>query len=88
MACKATYQRTYEKAFKQLGLAGFTPYDWRSTFANDLCEMGCTSKQVADMMGHSSTRMVETVYATKRREGILANRELIDQNSEQYFQVN
>lgn len=83
--CKATYQRTYERAFTALGLNGYTPYDWRSTFATELCEMGNSSKIVADMMGHSTTRMVDTVYAPMRKEGILANRNIIDQKSEHYF---
>ena len=81
----STYTRTYTEAFKELGIEGKTPYDWRSTFATELCEMGYSTKIVADMMGHSTTRMVEKVYSTKRREGILSNREIIDRKAEHYF---
>lgn len=86
-ACKATYQRTYEKAFKELGLAGYTPYDWRTTFGTEMTELGYSNKQVANMMGHTSTRMVDTVYAERRRGAILENREKIDQKAEHYFSV-
>lgn len=82
---RSTYQRTYTEAFKALGISGHSPYDWRSTFATELCELGISSKKVADMMGHSTTRMVEKVYSTKRREGILSNREIIDRKAEHYF---
>lgn len=81
----ATYTRTYSTAFKELGIEGNTPYDWRSTFATELCELGHSTKIVADMMGHSTTRMVERVYSTKRKEGILSNRGIIDQKAERYF---
>ena len=33
-----------------------------------------TSAQVADLMGHADTRMVETVYARTREEGIQKRR--------------
>lgn len=82
---RSTYQRTYTEAFKALGISGHSPYDWRSTFATELCEMGYSTKIVADMMGHSTTRMVEKVYSTKRREGILSNRDIIDKKAEHYF---
>jgi integrase len=84
---RSTYERTYREAFKELGIEGKTPYDWRSTFATELCEQGYSTKIIADMMGHSTTRMVEKVYSTKRRAGILANRNIIDQKSEHYFSV-
>lgn len=36
-----------------------------------LKESGLTSAQVADLLGHADTRMVETVYARSRKAGIL-----------------
>ena len=71
---RTTYVKLYKKAFTELGIEGYTPYDFRSNFATECIEGGMTSKQVADMMGHADTRMVETVYATKRNEGILKNK--------------
>lgn len=82
---RATYVRTYKESFKLLGLEKYTPYDWRSTFAQEQIENGLTTKQVADMMGHSSTKMVESVYTNRRKEGILKNRDKINQKSEHYF---
>ena len=41
---------------------GFTPNDLRRTFGSWLKQAGVDSKAVADLMGHSSTRMVDLVY--------------------------
>ena len=37
-----------------------------------------TSAQVADVMGHADTRMVETVYAPRRHEGIMKHKNTIE----------
>lgn len=34
-------------------------------------EYGKTSAEVADLMGHADTRMVERVYARTRHEGVM-----------------
>lgn len=52
-------------------VSGYTNYDFRTTFGTQLKESGQTSAIVADLMGHADTRMVETVYARTRHEGVM-----------------
>lgn len=81
----STYQRTYRGAFKNLGVNGkCCSYDFRTTYGTELCEAGLTTKQVADMMGHANTRMVETVYAKARHSGVMKNKNLLDRMNEMY----
>ncbi|MBE5800320.1 MAG: hypothetical protein E7321_10290 [Clostridiales bacterium] len=63
--------RTYRRAFKHLGIIGFCSYDFRTTFATQLKESGMASSAIADLMGHADTRMVETIYARRRKEGVM-----------------
>lgn len=74
--CYASRTRLQNLAWKSVGLkgTGVCPYDFRANFATMLCESGQTDKQVADMMGHADTRMVDTVYAPARKEGILLHK--------------
>lgn len=72
---RTTYVKTYTAAFRQLGIDGYVPYDFRTNFATECCEQGFTAKQTADMMGHADTRMVEKVYAKRRSEGVIQYRE-------------
>lgn len=80
--CPASYstaQRTYQAAFKKLGILGkFNNHDWRSTFGTQLKERGLSSAIVADLLGHADTRMVETTYARTRHEGIMKQREAVE----------
>lgn len=70
----ATAQRTYTKAFEALGIKGYDNHDWRATFGTQLKEAGMTSAQVADLMGHADTRMVENTYARTRHEGVMKHK--------------
>lgn len=74
--CYATRSRLQKNAWQSSGLKnkGVCPYDFRANFATMLCEHGQTDKQVADLMGHADTRMVDTVYAPARKEGILMHK--------------
>lgn len=84
-ACYSTQQRIYRRTFKILGIdKKYSNHDWRSTFGTQLKESGLTSAQVADMLGHSDTRMVETVYARTRRESILKNAEMLERLNKKY----
>ncbi len=74
----STFQRTSRAVFRKLGMTNYNNHDWRATFATQLKESGLTSAQVADLLGHADTRMVETVYATARREGILKYRNAVN----------
>lgn len=81
----STYQRTYRKAFEFLGLSGkYTNHDWRSTFGTQLKESGMSSAMVADLMGHADTRMVETVYARSRHEGVMKQQNWVEKMNEKY----
>ena len=64
-------ERVRRRAFEHFGLKGVTPYDFRTTFAIQAKESGLTSAQVADLLGHADTRMVETVYARTRHSSVM-----------------
>ena len=72
--CYSTLIRRFRKGKKLLGIEGYNNHDFRTTFGTQLKENGMTSAQVADLMGHADTRMVETVYARTREEGIQKRR--------------
>ena len=79
-------QRIYREAYSALGIKGkFNNHDWRTTYATQLIEAGATSKQAADQLRHTSTRMVETVYANARDAGILKQRDLIERLNAPYI---
>lgn len=75
----STLRRTYQKAFKTLGLVGLCDnHDWRATYGTQLKEANLSSAQVADLLGHADTRMVETIYAITRHEGIMKQKDLVN----------
>ena len=76
--CYSTASRISRSAFKHLQIKGFCNYDFRTTYATQLKESGCSSAIVADLMGHADTRMVETVYARTRHEGILKQLDYVE----------
>lgn len=81
----STYRRMYHDTFRKLGIFNkYSPYDFRATFGTDLCEAGWSTKQVADMMGHSNTKMVEGIYARSRKAGILSKIDMLDQLNAAY----
>lgn len=69
--CYSTARRVSKRAFQSLGITGYINYDFRTTFGTQLKESGHSSAIVADLMGHADTRMVETVYARTRHEGVM-----------------
>ena len=75
----ATLRRTYRGAFQALGIHGkYDNHDWRATFGTQLKKANLSSAQVADLLGHADTRMVETTYAITRHEGIMKQKDLIN----------
>ena len=75
----STLRRTYRNAFKTLGIYKlYDNHDWRATFGTQLKESNLSSAQVADLLGHADTRMVETVYAVTRHQGIMKHMDLIN----------
>ena len=82
----SSMQRIYREAYSALGIRGkFNNHDWRTTYATQLIEAGATSKQAADQLRHTSTRMVETVYANARDAGILKQRDLVERLNAPYI---
>lgn len=80
----SSFQKMYKAAFSALGIENFNNHDWRTTFGTQLKESGLTSAQVADILGHADTRMVETVYAPARREGIMKHKDTIERLNKAY----
>lgn len=75
----STIRRTYQNAFKILGLKGrYDNHDWRATYGTQLKEAGLSSAIVADLLGHADTRMVETTYAISRHQGIMKQKDLVN----------
>ena len=75
----ATLRRTYRNAFKALGIYKlYDNHDWRATYGTQLKEANLSSAQVADLLGHADTRMVETVYAVTRHQGIMKHKDLLN----------
>lgn len=75
----STLRRTYRNAFRTLGIYKlYTNHDWRATFGTQLKEANLSSAQVADLLGHADTRMVETIYAITRHEGIMKQKDLVN----------
>ena len=84
-ACYSTHKRLYESAFEALGIRGkYNNHDWRSTYGTQLKEGGLSSAVVADLLGHADTRMVETVYARTRHEGIMKQAQTIEMLNANY----
>ena len=76
--CYSRTQRVKRKAFQHLEISGYTPYDFRTTFATQAKESGQTSAQVADLLGHKDTRMVERIYARTRHQSVMKQLEVIE----------
>ena len=75
----STLRRTYQAAFKTLELSGICDnHDWRATYGTQLKEANLSSAQVADLLGHADTRMVEKIYAVTRHEGIMKQKDLVN----------
>jgi len=74
----SSFYRMYKKCFNALGISEYNNHDWRTTFGTQLKELGLTSAQVADLMGHADTRMVEKVYAPTRHESVMMHKHTIN----------
>lgn len=80
--CYSHKERVRKRAFEHLGIKGFTPYDFRTTFATQAKESGQTSAQVADLLGHKDTRMVEKIYARTRHHSVMKQLDAIERLNE------
>ena len=61
--CYSHKTQVSKRAMAHLHLEGYSDADFRTTFGTQMKEYGKTSAEVADLMGHADTRMVERVYA-------------------------
>jgi len=86
--CYSRTQRVRKRAFKRLGITGYSPYDFRTTFATQAKESGQTSTQVADLLGHKDTRMVETIYARTRHQSVMKQLAVIERLNGESCQKN
>lgn len=86
--CYSRFSRRYEEGKRLLRIERFNNHDFRTTYGTQLKESGMSSALVADMMGHADTRMVETVYARTREEGILKQRAYLNELNEKYAKQN
>jgi integrase len=55
-------RRDLARACRRAGIAPVSPNDLRRTYASWMKQGGADSKAVADLMGHTTTRMVDSVY--------------------------
>ncbi len=69
--CYSHKTQVSKRALAHLRLEGYSDADFRTTFGTQMKEYGKTSAEVADLMGHADTRMVERVYARTRHEGVM-----------------
>ena len=87
--CESSWKRLVSRSFQKLGISGkCSPYDFRSTFGTQCKEAGLTSAQVADLMGHADTRMVETKYARTRHESVMVHSDFMERMNKQYCRAN
>lgn len=82
----STLARHVRKGRKELGISSYSLHDFRVTYGTQLKENGLTSAQTADLLGHADTRMVETIYARTRAEGILKRRGEIERLNTAYVE--
>ena len=80
----SSFTKMYTKAFHTLRIDQYNNHDWRTTLGTQLKEAGMTSAQVADILGHADTRMVETVYARRRHEGVMKHKDTLDLLNQDY----
>ena len=76
--CYSRATRTWKRAFANLGLEGYCNYDFRTTYGTQLKKAGISSAIIVDLMGHADTRMVETICARTRHEGVMKQRQAVE----------
>ena len=82
--CYSKSTRIFARAKKHLNIKEYNNHDFRATYATQLKESGMTSAEVADLLGHADTRMVETTYAPTRHEGVMKKLERVERLNTNY----
>lgn len=61
---------TLDRLAKKAGIEHFVPYEMRHTATSLLSDAGMSIEEIADLLGHTTTRMVEQVYRHRIRKVI------------------
>ena len=69
--CYSTACRIRHRAFEKLNIVGYDNHDFRANMATVLREYGMSESKISEVLGHADTRMVYTVYAPSRHEGVM-----------------
>lgn len=69
--CYSTAYRIRHRAFEKLNIVGYDNHDFRANMATVLREYGMSESKISEVLGHADTRMVYTVYAPSRHEGVM-----------------
>ena len=77
--CYSTACRIRRRAFKKLNIVGYDNHDFRATMATMLREKDISANVIAALLGHVDTRMLYTVYAPSRHEGVMKHLPAMEQ---------
>jgi integrase/recombinase XerC len=66
----AGVRQMFRRRCQAAGLPRLNPHSLRHGFATTLLNAGASLESISHMMGHSSTRLTETVYAAWLEEGL------------------
>lgn len=66
----SNYRRLIKDVAKAAGLGHLAPYDLRHTAASLLSDAGVPNHELADLLGHTTTRMVEVHYRHRLKKTI------------------
>ena len=76
----ANVRRMFKNAYAAAGLGdNWTPRELRTSFVSLMSHQGVSTEEIARLVGHSSTRITETVYRRELRPLITTGAEVMDQ---------
>lgn len=70
---RGNMHRELQRAAKRAGIDGLSANDLRRTFATQLVLRNVSTKRIADLLGHTTTAMVERIYARVRANELHAD---------------
>ena len=73
-------RRMFKNVCKAAGIGtDWTPRELRTSFVSLMSQQGVSNEEIARLVGHSSTRVTETVYRRELRPVITTGAEVMDQ---------
>ena len=73
-------RRMFKDVCRAAGIGGeWTPRELRTSFVSLMSQRGISSEEIARLVGHSSTRVTETVYRRELRPVITTGAEVMDE---------